>query len=140
MSLLYINTDITLDASNYFIVYYQAILDKNLTAAMEFNSLSLEQRFSYPDHHSDIDVSEVFGDDISIEVINALLRKPDYLDFTLLFSDARNPLATEKNIAIRENSYHQMQNYPLLNYCSSTNYLSLDNLLSVSYSKVISKE
>ncbi len=61
----------------------------------------------------------------------------------VMTNDEKNTLEKEENIAIREKSFLELMEYPLINYCPKDKHSAdsiIDNLLTVSYSKIITKK
>jgi hypothetical protein len=125
---------------NYYLSYYQAILDKNLTKLMKLADLTNEERLNYPEEYPHLDANEIFKVNKPMGFIASLFRTAEYKELYLKYDDATNPLATEENIAIREKSYLELMEYPLIDYCPSDRFSIIANLLAVSYSRIITKE
>lgn len=129
---------------NLYLAYYQAIIDRNITKLNE--DLTDEQEENYPDEYPELNYNEIFQDSDPDEFIISLLRSEEYKDlfheFECEIEGAENIAIRDANIAIRDANIAELNNYPLINYSPNPNFSfsTIDSLLSVTYSKIISKE
>lgn len=128
---------------NFYLSLYQAIIDKNITKALKLNKLSDEEEKNYPNEYPEINYKGIYKDEDPDDFLNYLLRTEEFIDFYDALGNALfNPLATEKNIAIREINKLALIKHPLVSFSINPAYgLSImDALLSITYSTVISKQ
>lgn len=124
---------------NYYLAFYQAILDNNLIKLVQLQDLTNEELLNYPEEYPHLDANEIFKANHPMDFINTLLRTAEYKELYLKYDDATNPLATEENIALREKTSLELLKHPLIDYCPSDRSSIIESLLAVSYSKIITK-
>jgi hypothetical protein len=133
---------IALLKNNFYLSYYQSILDRNITKALELHHLTNEEKESYFEEYPNLNYNEIFKDNDPGDFLISLLTSEEFIDFDISIHDALNSLATENAIAKREKNHFELMEHPLLNVCPIfINKLSAAEILvSVSYSVIITKE
>lgn len=129
-----------MDKKNYYISLYKAILDKNLSKALELDSL--EVKVDYPEEYPELNFVEIFQEVDPKKFIDRLSRSKGFKEFSLRLDDARNPLGSETNVALREQNHLNLMQHPLINYSPNLfykNYL-FESLISVCYSIIFNKK
>ena len=126
----------------YYLAYYQAILDRDLAKALALSKYTSDDDAKFPGEYSTLDYNEIFGDNDPVDFISSLLRTEEYKWFYAAFDEAKNPLATKENIAIREEKHLELMAHPLTDYCPNPVHgpSVIDSILSISHSTVIKKE
>lgn len=122
---------------NYYLACYQSILDRNLIKFVKLFKLTKQEILNYPKEYPHLDANEIFKANYPEDFIDYLLGTAD---FYLSFFDAMNLSSTPENIAIREKSFQELTNHPLIDYCPIDKSSIINNLLAVSYSNIITKE
>ena len=125
---------------NYYLSFYQAILDRDLTKLVQLHDLTNEEELNYPEEYTHLDANEIFKANHPMDFISSLFRTVKYQELYFKYYHANNPLATEENIALREKTSLELLKHPLIDYCPSDSSSIIENLLAMSYSKIITKE
>lgn len=134
---------------NYFISFYQLVLEKKLDRVVKMAFLSEEERINYPNEYPYLYYHDLFKDNAPDDVLDNLLESEEYKSFAMLLlkklmthMDSLNPLATEENIAKRQENYLELMKHPIINYSPNPAYKvsPLEAFLSITYSTVIGKQ
>ena len=125
---------------NYYLACYQAIMDRNLTKALELSNLTDQEEENYPSEHPELNYNAVFEDNDRDDFLLSILKSEKFIDFYI--SLEADPLVTKENIAIRWANKLELMQYPLMDNCPNPafGFLSLNMLLSSAYSTALSKE
>jgi hypothetical protein len=124
---------------NYYLNYYQAVRDKDLTKTIELSKIedeTLKSNYMVP---ISLDFEDIFQTQHPQTFINSILNSEEYKEFYTLYSEAYdNPQATEENITLREKNHKTLMNSPIVNHSPNPLYNSspIKTLLSISYSSL----
>lgn len=124
---------------NFYLNWYQAVVDKNLTRAVELDKLREKDIETFFGEYLDLDFKKVFQDEDPVDVILSILKSEGFEEFREMYSILyHEEFATEENIALREDNHREMMNLPLINYSPNLSYgfSPIEILFSISYSKV----
>jgi hypothetical protein len=127
---------------NYFLALYQALINRNLTKILELGEISEEDEENYSEEYPELDYNAIFGDNDPDDFLTSLLISEEFKGLAAELERSENHLATDENIAIREESHLKLMSHPLVNYCLNPIYSPsvVGSLISFSYSTVITKE
>lgn len=122
----------------YLIASYQAIIEKNTSKCIKFHKLNSKEKINYPDEYPELNYDEIFKNKDPDDIIKDLLDSKEYQD--LVYALLPDILKEGKDWVTRELSHSELINHPLIDYCPKDRSSIIDNLLSISYSTVITKE
>lgn len=122
----------------YNIAAYQAVIERNASKTLELYKLNSKERINYPDEYPGLNYDEIFKNKDPDDIIEDLLKSKEYQD--LFYAVLTDIFKEGKDFVTRELSHSKLMDNPLMDYCPNDRSSIIDNLLSISYSTVITKE
>lgn len=131
---------------NYYIAYYKAILDRNISKIDELEQWfdnQKDQPIEYQNENHNLKYEDVFADQNPEKVISDFIYftlETDQ-DFALKMEMQERTETSEKDIITRRENYKKLLEYPLLNHCPNPalGINILDTMASITYSTMFNR-